>query len=248
MINVILADHERIFRIGLAGALAAEDDIRIVGQPSTSGQLLRNIESFRPHVVVLSSAFLGEIKAVKRACEPRNTAILLVQDYGAKGWEFASNDIHGMILRSASEGTVVEHIRHLARGGRSLNFVLSPVSPPAEDCVGARVKERLTDRELTIIAYVVQGYKNREIGLHTGTNEHAVKNSLRRIYDKTGMFGRLELALFVMHHRTLLNLPTGTLALATDGALPENFETTKGSFANQLRSNCDVLRALDERQ
>ena len=31
MINVILADYQRIFRIGMASALAAEDDIRIVG-------------------------------------------------------------------------------------------------------------------------------------------------------------------------------------------------------------------------
>jgi DNA-binding CsgD family transcriptional regulator len=69
--------------------------------------------------------------------------------------------------------------------------------------VGARVRKRLSDRELRIIAAVVQGYKNREIAMQLYTSEQVIKNALRNIFDKIGVSDRLELALFVVHHRIL---------------------------------------------
>lgn len=203
MINVVLADHERIFRTGMASVLSAEDDLRVVGQPVTATQVVRAVDNFRPHVLVLSSAFLGFIDAIRRACEQQHTAILLVQDYGAaESYEFSS-EFHGIIGRAADEQTLVKCVRHLARGGRVVRLTPSSQVNIAEP-IGMRVQRRLSMSELKIIAYVVQGYKNREIAIRMGLAENSVKNALRRIFDKTGVYGRLELALFVIHHGTLL--------------------------------------------
>ena len=73
----------------------------------------------------------------------------------------------------------------------------------APDTVGARVKDRLTPKELQIVALIVQGCKNKEIAMQLGTKEQVIKNYLRSIYDKTGVSDRLELALFTIHHRAL---------------------------------------------
>ena len=209
MINVILADHERIFRIGMASALAAEDDIRIVGQPNSPEQLLRGLASFRPHVLAVSSAFLECMDSVRKACEQQHTAILLLEDYGASLAPQLATDFQGVIQRSADEGTLVSCIRHLARGGRVVRLAQSNAHDWTADPVGIRVQKRLTAHELMIVSHVVQGFKNREIAARVGTTEQSVKNSLRKIFDKTGVYGRLELALFVMHHRTLaVGLPT----------------------------------------
>lgn len=203
MINVILADHERIFRIGMAAALAAEDEIRIVGQPTTHDQLMRGIENFRPHVLVLSSAFLGPIDEIRSVCIRQRTAILLLHDYGTRGVPKTSVDYEGAIRRSADQRTVVECIRHLARGGKVIRITPDKESEVVPDSIGIRVRERMTQQELTIVSHVVRGFKNREIAIRLGTTEQSVKNALRKIFDKTGVYGRLELALFVMHHRTL---------------------------------------------
>jgi len=217
MINVVLADHERIFRIGMASALAAEDDIRIVGQPCTAEQLLRGLERFRPHVLVLSSAFLGCIESIRRACEHHQTAVLLLDDYGRSPVRQFSPDFQGVMRRSADESTVVSCVRHLARGGRVIRLARNNTPEWTADPIGIRVRQRLTSHELTIVSNVVQGYKNREIAARVGTSEQSVKNSLRRIFDKTGVYGRLELALFVMHHRTLAGgLPTAPPSTSVD--------------------------------
>jgi DNA-binding CsgD family transcriptional regulator len=72
-----------------------------------------------------------------------------------------------------------------------------------QDPVGERVRGHLTPRQMRIAALLIQGHKNKEIGLRLGTTEQAIKNELRNIYDKSGASDRLELALFILHHRTL---------------------------------------------
>jgi DNA-binding NarL/FixJ family response regulator len=53
-----------------------------------------------------------------------------------------------------------------------------------------------SERELRIIELVSQGLKNGEIAQAMGTTEFAVKNYLRAIYDKLGLWNRVELALW----------------------------------------------------
>lgn len=63
----------------------------------------------------------------------------------------------------------------------------------AEERYGSRVPN---DREYRIIELVAQGLKNCEVAAAIGTTEHVVKNYLRVIYDKLGLWNRVELALW----------------------------------------------------
>jgi DNA-binding NarL/FixJ family response regulator len=58
------------------------------------------------------------------------------------------------------------------------------------------VGETASEREQFIIQLVADGYKNREIADSLGTTENMVKNYLRLIYDKLGLWNRVELALW----------------------------------------------------
>jgi DNA-binding NarL/FixJ family response regulator len=58
------------------------------------------------------------------------------------------------------------------------------------------MSKRLTPKEERIIALVAQGLKNSDIAAIVGTTEYVVKNYLKAIFDKTGMWNRLELALW----------------------------------------------------
>jgi DNA-binding NarL/FixJ family response regulator len=83
--------------------------------------------------------------------------------------------------------------------------------------VGLRVRDRLTAKELRIVALIVQGYKNKEIASQLGTTEQVIKNYLRNVYDKIGVSDRLELALFTIHHRILNEAAAATAA----GTVPQ---------------------------
>jgi DNA-binding NarL/FixJ family response regulator len=53
-----------------------------------------------------------------------------------------------------------------------------------------------SEREHLIIRRVAEGCKNSEIAQDLGTTEHVIKNYLRLIYDKLGLWNRVELALW----------------------------------------------------
>lgn len=58
-----------------------------------------------------------------------------------------------------------------------------------------------SERERLIIELVAQGLKNGEVAATIGTTEHVVKNYLRVIYDKLGLWNRVELALWYEAHK-----------------------------------------------
>lgn len=58
--------------------------------------------------------------------------------------------------------------------------------------------QSLTDREARIAHLVATGNKNKEIATKLFISEQTVKNHLHNIFDKTGVKGRLELALWVI--------------------------------------------------
>jgi DNA-binding NarL/FixJ family response regulator len=63
-----------------------------------------------------------------------------------------------------------------------------------------RHSNRLTPREVQVAALVYEGLTNREIGQSVGTTEQVIKNYLRVVFDKLGVWSRLELALYVAAH------------------------------------------------
>ena len=55
---------------------------------------------------------------------------------------------------------------------------------------------RFTPKEQRIVALVAEGLTNCQIAAIIGTTRYMIMNYLRTIFDKTGMWTRLELALW----------------------------------------------------
>jgi DNA-binding NarL/FixJ family response regulator len=75
----------------------------------------------------------------------------------------------------------------------------------ANERYGSRIPSQ---RESQVIELVAQGLKNRDVADAIGTTEHVVKNYLRVIYDKLGLWNRVELALWYESRRGEPELPS----------------------------------------
>jgi DNA-binding NarL/FixJ family response regulator len=203
MLKVILADNQAIFRAGAAKVLAVEDDLRIVAQAQTAEQMLMALERFRPSVLILSPALVSNLDPVLSAARQHKTRLVLVAENGEDPAKYVSQGIAGVVFRSVTGSALLDCVRKVARGETWVQDVRSLAEGSESDMVGARVRDRLTARELSIVALIVQGYKNKEIATRLGTTEQVIKNYLRNVYDKVGVSDRLELALFTIHHRIL---------------------------------------------
>jgi len=118
-----------------------------------------------------------------------------------------------LIFRSVESAELLRCVRKVNAGESYVQDSRSvPRNVETEDFVGARVRDRLTPKELKIVALIVQGFKNKEIATQLGTTEQVVKNYLRNVYDKIGVSDRLELALFTIHHRILAEAAAASAA------------------------------------
>jgi DNA-binding NarL/FixJ family response regulator len=202
MHRVILADNQAIFRAGVARVLAMETDLRIVAQVSDFDRLLSSIQSFPAATVLFSTGLHGNLSEVLSLLKSCGSKGILIADKGEAISEKDAAQLSGIIARSITAAELADCVRKVSRGQRCVQ--ISPsllVNSP--DSVGARVIDRLTPKEMQIVALIVQGCKNKDIAAQLGTKEQVIKNYLRSIYDKTGVSDRLELALFTLHHRIL---------------------------------------------
>lgn len=202
MIRLILADNQAIFRAGAARTLALEEDMRIVSQCDDMARLHAAVEAARNSIVLLSSSFRVDIRDLVTRAAGAGSRVILVAENNEQVSEEIAGLLDGVLCRNVTGTVLVDCVRHVARGQRFIQRSNVMVMQPA-DTVGARVRDRLTPKEMQIVALIVQGCKNKDIAMQLGTKEQVIKNYLRSIYDKTGVSDRLELALFTIHHRVL---------------------------------------------
>jgi DNA-binding NarL/FixJ family response regulator len=177
--------------------------MRIVGQPSSVALLLNALEKLRARVLILSTGFLSSPSDILNIAARRGIAVLVLAESTENAAQLMQLGVQGVIFRSANGNVVVEAVRRLSRGQPYMQSLNPDEGDVSEDLVGARVRDRLNDKELKIVAAVVQGYKNKEIAGQVYSTEQVIKNTLRNVFDKIGVSDRLELALFVAHHRML---------------------------------------------
>ena len=202
MNRIIVADDQAIFRAGTARVLAMEEDMRITAQCEDGPRLCAAIQSFRSSVVIFSTGLGLDLAVTLGHLEAAGSKAILVVDKNEEVAPALLDKLDGMIGRNVTGPQLIECVRRVARGSRCVQRGTLAAMPEL-DVVGARVRDRLTPKELQIVALIVQGCKNKDIATQLNTKEQVVKNYLRSIYDKTGVSDRLELALFTLHHRLL---------------------------------------------
>ena len=202
MTKIILADNQSIFRAGVAKTLALQDDIRIVAQCMDRDRLMQAVRTFRSSVVVFAASLQLDMPELIQSARSAGSRLIVIAENSESLHTYAVPGFDGVVFRDVAGTTLVECIHTVASGRPYLQEKLGRGLAEEADAVGARVRDRLTPKEIKIVALIVQGFKNKEIASHLGTTEQVIKNYLRNVYDKTGVSDRLELALFTIHHRT----------------------------------------------
>jgi DNA-binding NarL/FixJ family response regulator len=202
MNRLILADNQAIFRAGAARVLSLEDDMRIAAQCEDMAKLFAAIDTLRGSVILVSSSLRPDLKDLLARTRSAGSRIILVTENAEQVAEDMAGFFDGILSRNVPGTALVECVRRVAQGQRYVQRS-NVTTMQAADSVGTRVRDRLTPKEMQIVALIVQGCKNKDIATQLGTKEQVIKNYLRSIYDKSGVSDRLELALFTIHHRAL---------------------------------------------
>ena len=203
MIKIILADSQAIFRAGTAKVLAMDEDMRIIAQCTDLDRMHHAITTFTGCVVLFASSLRPDLTRLRMLLETTVSRGIVIAENNETAGGYVQQGYRGVVYRNVNGPSLVECVRRVAAGETWVPPQVMQADSPEEDMVGTRVRDRLTPKEMRIVALIVQGCKNREIAIRLKTTEQVIKNYLRSIYDKTGVSDRLELALFTIHHRVL---------------------------------------------
>jgi len=218
-INIILADSQAIFRVGTSKILAAESDVCVIAHTESLGETLTAVSSrkadlllFEAHISPTPVEAVAEI--VRR--DPQLKVVVMTPDATEEETVgYMRYGVRGIVSRAISPDLLVRCIRKVYAGetwldNEKVNWVLEAYRAQAAQLKTSNSKNRLSEKELLIIAGVTQGLRNKDIAREISTTEQVVKNYLRKIYDKLNISDRLELALYCVHNRVLENPTVAT--------------------------------------
>lgn len=218
-IRVLIADSQPIFRDGLRMLLEAHEGYNVVGAVGDAAEATRLTLLLKPDILLLDLAmpYHPGLEALREfASSSAEVRILVFAATIEKGeiLEALQLGARGVLLKQSTTQLLHKSIRSVIAGqcwlGRES---VSDVAGALEGLGGslprrAQRKFGLTPRELEIASRVVAGYSNKEIAQKLCVSEQTVKHHLTNIFDKLGVYSRLELALFVVHHRLLGDMTT----------------------------------------
>ena len=195
--------ENRLLREALARILSKKCDIQVVGAAAFSPDVVSQIRSAAPDVLLSDSAAvaLSDLRLVSevRAAIPGMKVVMVGMDADREIFLRAVRDgIAGYVLKEASAMEVAAAVRAVASGEAvcppSLCLALfervaNQNTHPASFVI--RHNLGLTRREQQLVQLISHGLTNKEIASQLNLSEQTVKNHVHRMLRKLGATDRL---------------------------------------------------------
>lgn len=192
MIRLLIADDHPVVRDGLAGMLASQPDLQLVGAAADGRQAVDLAASTHPDVLLLDLRMPG-MDGVQAIGELRSrhpeirVLVLTTYDTDADILRAIEAGASGYLLKDAPREDLFQAIRTVAGGQTYLSPVVASrlvqmVRAPADDAP--------SERELEVLALVARGMSNKEIGRQLHIGEATVKSHLLHVFAKLGASDR----------------------------------------------------------
>jgi DNA-binding NarL/FixJ family response regulator len=199
VIRVAVADDHGVLRDGLAGVIAAQPDMELVGTAADGAEAVALCRSASPDVVLmdLEMPVLDGIEATRAIlAEAPGTAVLVLTSFSDRRRIVGALDAGavGYLLKDASAEEVVRGIRTAVEGGspldpRAARSLLEAQSAP-DPLAGVSPRER------EVLALLLDGLPNKLIARRLGISEKTVKSHLTSIFRQVGVTDRVQAILW----------------------------------------------------
>jgi len=205
VIRVVLVDDHPVVRSGLAGLLAAEADIEVVGEAGDGAAGVALALEVQPDLVLMDLRMPeldgADATALITAAGGPRVLVLTTYDTDADILRAVEAGATGYLLKDTPREQLVAAVRAAARG----ETVLAP--PLAAKLMrSVRGGDQLTARETEVLELVARGLSNPEIARELFIGEATVKSHLLHVFDKLGVSDRTA-AVTVAMQRGILRTP-----------------------------------------
>ena len=211
-VRILIADDHSLFREGLRALLEELSNFRVVGEAADGQQTLRLLAKLKPDLLLLDLAMprLSGMEVLRQMekSEGRPRIIVLAAAIEPEQIREAfSLGAHAVILKESATALLLSCIEAVLAGklwvGREAVANSSHIPDESQPLLKPESRSNqfgLTKREMEILTAIVAGNTNHELAYQFSISEQTVKHHITHIFDKMGVYNRLELALFAIHH------------------------------------------------
>lgn len=200
-IRVVLVDDHPLAREGLRNLLDKAIDIEVVGEADNGTAALHLVETLKPDVLVLDMEMpdLSGVEVAQRLKSANaSVRVLALSAHNDKAYivGLLANGAAGYLVKEEMLQTIVEAVRGVARGEQG--WLSRQVSAQISSWTQETQNNNLTPREMEVLALVVEGKTNQEIGLALGISEKTVEKHLVNVFAKLAVSSRVEAAVYAV--------------------------------------------------
>ena len=197
-IKVMLVDDHDMVRRGLAAFLQGTPDLELVGEARDGAEALAMCNRVQPDVILMD-LMMPEVDgaAATRTIGERWPDIKIIALTS-----FQEKDLIHEALRAGAIGYLLKNVtvEELAAAIRSAHAGQSTLAPEAVQALlqtsslqtQSKPAYNLTEREMEVLALLVEGLNNREIGEKLFVSRATAKAHVSHIFDKMGVSNRAE--------------------------------------------------------
>jgi len=201
----MIVDDHAVVRGGLRYFLLAFEDITLVAEAGSGEEAIRLCEQVHPDVVLMDMVMPGmdgaEATRMLRERHPETQVLALTS--------FQEKDLVQRALQAGAIGYLLKdaQIDELAQAIRDAHTGRSTLSPGAAQALVDAAKQRpeigwdLTERQLEVLALVVEGLSNGEIAERLVISHSTARYHVSTILSKLGAANRAEAAALAIKHR-----------------------------------------------
>lgn len=195
-IAVLVVDDHAMVRRGLATFLKAFDDMEMAGEAASGQEAIDLCAEIHPDVVLMDMVLpdMDGAAATSQILE-QSESIEVIALTSFKEEELVENALHagaiGYLLKDVTAEELAEAIRAAHAGQATLSpeaaqalvHAANQPAPPGED---------LTERELEVLALMIEGLTNRQIAGKLTVSPSTIKSHVRSILTKLDVDSRTE--------------------------------------------------------
>lgn len=205
-ITVLIVDDHELSRLGNRLLLDSVDDITVVGEAATGEEAIVQVEAVKPDVVLMDVRMpgMGGIEATRMITSSSTDArIVVLTTFDLDRYAFGSLQAgaSAFLLKSATPNTLINAVRVVFQGDavvepRITRRLIDAFVTPGETAGTVHPRDerldRLSPRELEVLACIGRGLSNQEISALFFLSAATVKTHVNRIFAKLDLRDRVQ--------------------------------------------------------
>jgi DNA-binding NarL/FixJ family response regulator len=190
-LRVLVVDDHPIMRLGIAAIIDAQSDMAVCGQAGSGEDAVRLFRERKPDVTLMDLRLPGmsgldALRAIRGEDGDARCVVLTTYEGDEDIHQALAAGAAGYLIKAMSNDTLVDALRRVHAGKR---FVPASV---AQSLAARTPNSDLSPREREVLALMVRGKTNKDIGAELGITEATVKCHVSVILERLDVTDRTQ--------------------------------------------------------